>query len=525
MSDQENHTTSDPGQPEYLGASESRPHSGHRWAAVVAASVAVLAAAGAGAWGVAQLMAGGDSPASAVPGDAVAYLSLDLDPAASQKVQALTTLKKFPAIAEHLDLGVRDDLRRWVFEQAQEDGACKNVDYAVDIAPWLGDRMAVAAVPDGSGSVTPLVVLQVSDQDAARAGAEVMSGCADEDVAIAFVGDYMLLSEKQRDVDDMAAAAGSDPLVDDAGFATWMDRVGDPGIVTAYAAAGLPQVLIESELAEGAEDPDLTEQVGSLYEDFEGAAAVVRFAEGSVEAEVASAGLPAGMASGEGVPTLGTLPDTTAAALSVGLPNGWLQDYTASMQEMMGTGENESADDFWTEMERGSGFQLPEDIETLLGDGLTLAADSSADLDSIIEGDESTDVPVGVRISGDPSEITRVLDKVLVEAGEARDLVFVRETDDGVTIGLQKEYVDELVAGGSLAETESFSRVIPDVDRVGAAFYVDFDAGDDWARRLADDLSSGDPEVVENVAPLDAVGLSSWTEEDISHGLFRMTTD
>jgi hypothetical protein len=156
---------------------------------------------------------------------------------------------------------------------------------------------------------------------------------------------------------------------------------------------------------------------------------------------------------------------------------------------------------------------------------LTLAADSSADFDSIIEGDESTDVPVGVRISGDPSEITRVLDEVLVEAGEARDLVFVRETDDGVTIGLQQEYVDELVAGGSLAETESFSRVIPDVDRVGAAFYVDFDAGDDWARRLADDLSSGDPEVVENVAPLDAVGLSSWTEEDISHGLFRMTTD
>ncbi len=522
MSDQPDHFASEPEQLEYLGASDSPSHAGaRRWSAITAASVAVVVAAGAGAWGVAQLMAGGESAATAVPAGAVAYLSIDLDPSASQKVQALTTLKKFPAIAEQLDLGVRDDVRRWVFEQAQQDGQCEDVDYAADVEPWLGDRMAVAAVPSDSGSVMPLVVLQVSDQDAARAGADKLSECAGEDVSVAFVGDYMLLSEKQGDVEDMAAAAESASLADDPGFADWMDRVGDPGIVTAYASGDAPQALIESGVAESADDGGLAGQIGSLYEDFEGAAAVVRFADGSIEAETASAGLPASFASGEGVPTLGTLPATTAAALSIGLPEGWLQDYTQSMQDMMG--QEGSADDFWADLERGSGFDLPEDIETLFGDGFTVAVDSSADFETAMESSEPPRIPVGLRISGDPAEIAGVLDKVFAQAGDVQDAVWVRETEDGVTVGLQQEYVDQLVAGGSLAGSDSFQRVVPDADRAGAVFYVDFDAGNGWAEQLAQAL--GDEQVVENVAPLDAVGISTWTDGGTSHGLFRMTTD
>ncbi|MGI8899829.1 MAG: hypothetical protein ACR2HA_02675 [Nocardioides sp.] len=321
----------------------------------------------------------------------------------------------------------------------------------------------------------------------------------------------------------MAAAAESASLEDDPVFADWMDRVGDPGIVTAYASSDAPQALIESGVAESADDGGLAGQIGSLYEDFEGAAAVVRFADGSIEAETASAGLPAGFASGEGVPTLGTLPETTAAALSIGLPEGWLQDYTQSMQDMMG--QEGSADDFWADLERGSGFDLPEDIETLFGDGFTVAVDSSADFETAMESPEPPRIPVGLRISGDPAEISAVLDKVLAQAGDVQDAVFVRETENGVTVGLQQEYVDQLVAGGSLAGSDSFQRVVPDADRAGAVFYVDFDAGNGWAEQLAQALGDGDEEVVENVAPLDAVGISTWTDEGTAHGLFRMTTD
>src|SRR3954469_10609192 len=55
---------------------------------VVGSAVAVVAAVGVGAYGVVQLLSGGSSPATAVPSDALAYVSLDLDPSASQKIEA-----------------------------------------------------------------------------------------------------------------------------------------------------------------------------------------------------------------------------------------------------------------------------------------------------------------------------------------------------------------------------------------------------------------------------------------------------
>ena len=75
---------------------------------------------GVGAYGVVQLMAGGSSAATAVPADAVGYVSLDLDPSASQKIEAFKILRKFPAIKKQL--GGRDDIRKAVFEEIRNDG-------------------------------------------------------------------------------------------------------------------------------------------------------------------------------------------------------------------------------------------------------------------------------------------------------------------------------------------------------------------------------------------------------------------
>ncbi len=67
--------------------------------------------------------------------------------------------------------------------------------------------------------------------------------------------------------------------------------------------------------------------------DFKGASGVLRFRDGAVEAEFASAGLgqavggPAG-----GGPDAGTLPATTAAVLSVALRDGWLDESFDSVQ-------------------------------------------------------------------------------------------------------------------------------------------------------------------------------------------------
>ncbi|CAN5134552.1 hypothetical protein BH18ACT9_BH18ACT9_12230 [soil metagenome] len=532
-------------EPEFLGSDSTQEHPGRRWGLIGAACLAVVAAAGAGAWGVAQLMAGGSSPASAVPADAVAYLSVDLDPSASQKIEALNMLKKFPAVAEELDLGVRDDLRRWAFEQFEEESPCKGFDYDTDVGPWLGDKMGVAVVPDGD-EVVPLVLVQVSDQDAARAGIRQLADCGEEEAGMAFVDDYALLGEKQAVVDKMASAASASALDEDPDFLKWMDRAGDPGIITAYASAdslaavmdlaqhsvpgqgstaldsGGRETYSDSVLAASAASDDKLQRLQSVFEDFEGAALVVRFADGSVEAEAVSSGLPSGMAAtGAGLPALGALPETTALALSVALPENWLQDYIESMEDMLG--EDLGEQDMWSELEAGTGLDLPGDIETLLGDGVTVSVDASTDLRALMETPEPADVPIGIQIAGEPAEISPVLDKVLAQAGPMAKQLVVEETEDGVSVGLQQEYVDRLVAGGSLGTSDSFRRVI--AERASSAFYVDFDAGDGWADRLADELGSGDPEVGANVAPLDAVGVSSWMDEGVSHALFKMTTD
>jgi hypothetical protein len=140
---------------------------GRRAGVLAVAAVGVLAAVGAGAYGVAQLMAGGSSPASAVPATAIGYVSLDLDPAAAQKIEAIKILRKFPSLRSQLHVGSRDDLRKAVFRQVQEQGGCADLDYAQDIAPWIGERVAVAAVPASGHRVVPLVALQVTDQGAA----------------------------------------------------------------------------------------------------------------------------------------------------------------------------------------------------------------------------------------------------------------------------------------------------------------------------------------------------------------------
>ena len=562
MSDQNPFT---PGEPEYLGGpapfeDEQAPkRSGRRWGVVGGAAAGVVLVAGVGGWGVAQLLAGGESPAAAVPADAVGYVSIDLDPSAGQKIEALRTMRKFPALAKELDLGSRDDVRRWVFEQMQDDGTCKELDYSKDVEPWLGNRVALAAVPDDKDALVPLAVVQVTDTEAARAGVGKLDACsaslqhemkatAEGGVAVqgkdertptgvAFVGDYMLVAEHQADADRFAKDAESASLADDQAFQEWTGRVGDSGIITAYAAADLPRLAMkqitgmneaetEAEFGSGSfgDTPEkVAERWSEMWKDFHGAAAVVRFGSGSVEAEAVGDGLPKslGTTGDTTAPSLGALPASTAVAVSTSLKPGWLTDYLDGMTGLMGPGMG-SPEDMWKEMERGTGLNLPEDIETMLGDGLSISVDASADFEHMADSAEVPQAPLGLRISGDPAEITRVIDKIKALAGPDADAVHVVSGDGVVAVALSEEYATTLLAdNGGLGDTESFRSAVPEADRATGAIYVNFDAGDGWVDRLA----SSDKEAAANLKPLDALGISSWTEDGVQHGLLKLTTD
>jgi hypothetical protein len=535
-----------PGEPEWLGPGPgpvgdaggtggSGVSGGARRAGLVAvASIAVVAAVGAGAYAMVQLFGGGSSPASAIPADAIGYVSLDLDPSASQKIEAIKILRKFPALKDEIKIGSRDDIRRRVFEEIEKTGDCKSLDYDDDVRPWIGDRIGVAAVPGPKDTIAPLVVLQVSDQDKAKSGVRKVEDCegssdsAGSKTGIAFVGDYMLLSEKQSRVDAMANSADSSPLEDDDDFKTWTGRAGDPGIITMYAAPDAVKVMSDAAKARR-RDLGMTfvpqeDPMEKAFKDFDGAAAVIRFKDGAIDAELAAKGLARGFSSnaGDGA-DVDTLPASTAAVLSVSLPQGWLDDFEKQIKGTMGEA---AYDDALRQAEQETGLTLPDDLETLLGDGFTLSADADADLSKLKDSPDPVDVPAGVRIKGDADQITPIIDKIKTAVGEKADDVVVDSNGDLVAVGTDPDYVSKLLEKGDLGSQESFDSAVPEADQASSILFVNFDAGDGWAGQLADLLSDGDPEAKANIEPLDALGISGWVDDDeVQHGLFRLTTD
>lgn len=538
-----------PDGPEYLTAGPDKASPRRRRGLLLAvASAATLAVAGVGGWAALGLRPDGDQPATAVPASALGYVSLDLDPTAEQKVEALRVLRKFPAVEEKLSLGAGDDLRRWFFEAAVADsGGCFGLDYVRDVAPWVGDRAALALLPAPTSHDLParVAVLEVTDRDRAAAGIDRVTRCADagREVDLAFAGDYAVLSDGEVGAGSVVASAERASLADDAAFTRWTGAAGDPGIVTLYAAPEAPGALADVVTSRphgpwttyGQAPPPqlpgerLAREAKRLYADFAGAAAVLRFADGAVEMEVAAGGLPRGPAAGR-APDLASLPTSTAAAVGVGLRPGWLVTWLDSLTKADGPG-GPSTDDLLARAEALTGLALPEDLETLLGEGVSLSVRGDVDLAALGDLADPRRVPVGVRVTGDPARIMPVVHRLRASLGPDAGLVHVRKGDGVVAFAPDPGYAEDLVAAGGLGDTATYAAVLPGDEAPDAALFVDFDA-ECWLDRLArkhDEAAAADPRrpgpMLENVRPLRALGLSAWTDGDVQRGLLRLSTD
>ncbi len=523
---------------------------GRRLGVVGGVAVAAVAVAGAGAWGVAQLLGGGGSPAGAVPADALAYVALDLDPDAGQKLEALKTLRKFPALRDDLGLGSVDDLRSWLFDVVRDDAPCEGVTFADDVEPWLGDRVALSVVP-GDAEPVPFVVLQVTDQDAAEAGASAWESCADTGSSggsggsgVAFTGDYMVVAETEalasRVVEDVADGA----LADDADYQRWVEEAGGAGILTGYVSADGPAALADafagssgptSDRLRGPATPfgpgvDL-DLVDKQLQDFEGAAMVVRFADSSLEMEVASAGLGSvemadAAAGGDG--GLADLPDSTAVGFGVGVSDTAAHDLLdgirGQLQDLPGQG-GAQLDAMLSQLETASGLTLPGDLQALLGDGVAVAVDSSLDPAALEGGSfpDPTSLPVGIRIDGDPATIMPALDKLRDAVGPLADMVVTEAGDHAVALGLDPAYTATLAGNGGLGDLDAFAAALPDLSGSAGGLFVNLNAGD-WLTALTE--GDGDQATVrENLEPLQALGVTGRVTDGVSHARLRLTTD
>ena len=197
--------------------------------AVIAGGVAYV--------GYHKLASSGAQPDQWAPSSSIAYLKIDLDPAASEKIAALRFEQKFPD-APHVTSAdqLKDALLSKAFDQPSS-----NIDYVTDIKPWLGDRVALAAYPDAKGNVQPVGILQVKDATQAQAGLTKLIHTGDGGMStagFAIENDYAIVGPSQAAVDAAVAAARTSSITASNQYAADVATLGGDRIVTAWADLG-----------------------------------------------------------------------------------------------------------------------------------------------------------------------------------------------------------------------------------------------------------------------------------------------
>lgn len=505
-----------------------------------------LAGVGAAAFAAYSFLASGPQPAEALPASTVGYVSLDLDPSGGQKIEAIRTLNKFPAFKEELDLDTDDDVIKSFFENAVE---CSSLDYDQDVAPWIGLRAAVAAVDLGDKLPTPVAVLQVTDADAADEGLAQLRDCEEMGEGWGtggwvFDGDWAIIAETESIAQDVADEAAEGTLADDETYQRWTGEAGDPGILSAYVAPEAAEFIADelgsmffpgvmsgeslvSEMTEEGEvtysepeelQPEVPEELQEALDDFEGMAVTVRFDDGALELEAAgSAGQQAGLfGTTGGDDVVATLPEDTLAAIGVGFRDGWLSDTL----EQYATGSGMSADEMLAELEAETGL-TGDDVETLAGESAALAVGPDLDLETMFMSGDMSDFPIALKVKGDSDAIEGVLDKLRDTLPAEEASVLDAESEGDMTaFGPDPDYRSEVLGDGSLGDSDLFQNVIREAGDATALVFVNFNTGD-WLTGFAE----GDPELEDNLEPLQGLGISAWQDGDVSHGVLRLTTD
>jgi hypothetical protein len=269
---------------------------------------------------------------------------------------------------------------------------------------------------------------------------------------------------------------------------------------------------------------EVPEELQQMIDDFDGAAATVRFDDGAVEIEYAMSNYQPDMTTymegDEGVDMVAGLPDDTVAALGFSLQEGWGDAMLDYAKKTLSSSDGSDIDEQVAQFEAETGLAFPEDIETLLGEGVTISLGSGIDPDAITNGGPS-EVPAGIKVKGDAGEIQAVLDKISAQLGpEAEEFMKVSEGDGYAVLSPQDDYRGKLESRGDLGDNADYAAVV-ESDDAQAVMFVNFDADDNWLARVTEDM----PEVSDNVEPLSAFGVSGWVDGDVMHGLFKLTTD
>jgi hypothetical protein len=437
--------------------------------AVVAAVVvgALLVSGGAfAAWS--RLNQGAGQPADVLPASTVAVAEVDLDPSAAQKVAIFNLLRKFPDAAGLK--GTDTSFGDWLVRKLSESGSGSDqLDFATDVQPWLGSKVAFAAVPAPSGQrtdgspVDPVVVIQEKDDAAAAAAMEKLRAHGSADLGYALHGGYLVVTPSSRAAASRVVAdAQSASLGADAHFTADVDSLGAEEVVTAWADAGRLSGLLQQQMQSSLGGVSgLGGGLGGPFDSLKGRWALgVHATNDSVELRMRTFG---GTPTSAGAPVrLQHVAADPVAVLAVSgfganLEKQWSSLAASPMYEQL------------LQEAKAVGLDLPGDLRKLLGDQLTASLSGRS-------GDQPQWVVAAT--SGDPAAGKAVLDKLLALAGpDAGDLpVSTRVDGDTLYVGSSASTLDGAVttdAADALRNDELFRAAMADPDHAQTLVYVD----------------------------------------------------
>ncbi|NAS24112.1 DUF3352 domain-containing protein [Herbidospora sp. NEAU-GS84] len=457
--------------------------------AIIAVIVAVLVGlvGGGGVWAFSALSGGGAQPAEVLPAGALAYARIDLDPAANQKLALFGIARKFTATKDAFS---GDDPREALFKAISSDNEnFKDIDYAADIEPWLGDRIGFAVMP-GKDANEPgfALAIQVKDANAARAGIAKLDAGSGTKTGMVIRGDYAIVSPTQAEADRYATGP---TLAESANFTADMEALGEPGVLSFWGDLGQLAAMGGAQVA----DPALTDQLKNGR--FAGA---LRFDGSYAELAAITRGVKSPVTVQTSPVKLGELPDTTAGALAIsGLGEGVKGGWDQIVKSVESTGGGAQFSQFVTQAQQQFGLTLPDDLATLLGDSITVAIDS--------QGLDGNMPNAGAVLATDPAKAGEVLTKVeqaLAVAGQPLQLA--KAPGEGkLVVATNQDYANKLAAGGTLADSETFQTAVPNADSAGFGLFVDLDKIENLY------LQGMSEEDKANLQVLRAVGMSGGT--------------
>ncbi|MFI9571705.1 DUF3352 domain-containing protein [Microbispora rosea] len=468
---------------------------GRGWILALVAAVLVGVVGGGGVWAASKLSGGGTQPQDVLPANAMAYVRLDLDPSAGQKLALFGIARKFSATRDAFG---GDDPRKALVTALQKDEpGLSKVDYARDVEPWLGDRAGLAVLPaDGGGDPVGALAVQVKDEAAARTGIAKM-GLGDGKGGLAFRDGYAVIATSQKLADEYVKAA---PLSGDPRFTADLDALGEPGVLSFWMDV---EKVADAGWSEVAATPVLRQIRGMRF------AGALRFSGDYAEL----AGITRGGTATQGRPEpvrIGELPASTVAAASVSGLGDLLREQWPSVESAASGSGGATVRQALDEARTQYGLSLPDDLATLLGRTLTLALDEQ-DLDGALPR-------VGAVLTTDTAKARDVVDRLKghLNGMERSADIATAEGDGRFVIASTQEYADALNGSGSLGESETFRLAVPDAANATYAVYADLDR---LEKLYLDGLKGQERADAEQ---LRAVGLSGTHGEDGSTFTLRL---